>query len=355
MVDAADQPAGAGLAWSEDVGQASWIGARLAPFGSGVVSSVVPGGFPAYARVLHPAEDPYIGDRVVRWAAVAAWSGMPLRSDSQFHSIALPPVRPASTAPWSGQGPRRGSMYPPDAEVLAELLRPWTTTPDECWFCLWDGYGWDNVQVVFATPIEGDGQPEPPGESRDRVPDPIPAAVRQGPRVQLPNRDYLLYRGPVEAAVATVGLASDEQTPNLWWPEDRAWCVATEIDLPWTYVGGHSGLIDRLVSNDRIEALPVGPEDSMAGIEDWVARWAAQATTDLLASGAAVITTSRGAMRAWLTRPAGRASGMLRTQSEGDNGVTGSTERRLHGRGEQELRDEVRSSLSWDIIGLVES
>jgi hypothetical protein len=26
--------------------------------------------------------------------------------------------------------------------------------------------------------------------------------------------------------------------PNPWWPEDRAWCVATEIDLPYTYVGG---------------------------------------------------------------------------------------------------------------------
>jgi hypothetical protein len=353
-VGAADQPARAGLAWSDDVGQADWIGTRLAPFGSGVVASVVPGGFAAYARVLHPAEDPYTGDRLVRWAAVAAWSGLPLRSDSQFHSVALPPDRPVFPAPWSGQGPRRGSMYPPDAEVLAELLRPWTTTPDQCWFCVWDGYGWDNVRVVTATRMDVAGQPGPPREARGKLPDPIRAAVRQGPRVRLPARDYLLYRGPVEAAVATVGLAGDQQTANLWWPEDRAWCVATEIDLPSTYVGGQAGLIERLVSDDRIEALPAGPEDNVARVEDWVVRWAAQATTDLLATGAAVITTSRGSMRAWLVWPAEHASGRLRTHWEGDNGVTGSGDRRLHARSEQELRDEVRSSLTWEIIGLVE-
>jgi hypothetical protein len=35
--------------------------------------------------------------------------------------------------------------------------------------------------------------------------DPVPADVRGGTRVELPNRDYLLHCGPVEAALATVG------------------------------------------------------------------------------------------------------------------------------------------------------
>src|SRR5258708_9528872 len=34
-----------------------------------------------------------------------------------------------SEAPWSGQGPREGSLYLPDAEALAGLARAWTTTP----------------------------------------------------------------------------------------------------------------------------------------------------------------------------------------------------------------------------------
>ncbi len=73
----------------------------------------------------------------------AAWSGMPLRADAQFHSVALPPVRPDGDAPGSGMCPETGSLYPPDAEVLAGIVREWTTTPERCWFCVWDGYGWD--------------------------------------------------------------------------------------------------------------------------------------------------------------------------------------------------------------------
>ena len=33
-------------------------------------------------------------------------------------------------------------------------------------------------------------------------------------------------------------------SPSIWWPEDRAWCVATDIDLFDTYVGG-SGRVHR--------------------------------------------------------------------------------------------------------------
>jgi hypothetical protein len=340
--EAAGLNAGPGPDWSQDVGQADWIGPRLAPFDSHVVTSVVPGGFPAYARILHPAEDPVTGDRLVRWAAVAAWSGLPLGRAAQFHSVALPPERPAAPAPWSGQGPRAGSLYLPDAAVLADWLRAWTGTPDECWFCVWDGHGWDHT-VRFTQA----------GGPSLAVPDPVAAAIRAGARVRLPHRDYLLYSGPVEAAVATAAVAGDGQTANLWWPRDRAWCAATEIDLPWTYVGGPTGLIEGLAADPRIEALPAGPQDSVAGAADWVTRWAEQAAADLLAAGRATITTSRGTVRAWLTRPAGGADGQLRTQHAGDNGVSGGGSRVLHARGEAELQAEVARYLSWEVVGLV--
>ena len=58
--------------------EAAWVAERLGDFGAGV-TSVVPGGFAAYARILHPAEVPRNGyGRLVRWAEVASWSGMPL-------------------------------------------------------------------------------------------------------------------------------------------------------------------------------------------------------------------------------------------------------------------------------------
>ena len=89
--------------------QADWIGPRLTPWDdSYAATAVVPAGFAAYARVLHPAgtDD---GDRPVRWAEVAAWSGLPLRPDAEFHSVALPPADPGGPPPDHGQGPREAA------------------------------------------------------------------------------------------------------------------------------------------------------------------------------------------------------------------------------------------------------
>ncbi len=335
-------------AWSDQIGQASWIGERLAPFGS-VVTSVVPSGFEAYARVLHPAQEPlHDGGRAVRWAEVAAWSGLPLRPGSQFHSIALPRVRPRGEAPWIGQGPDQGSLYPPDAVILAGILRHWTTTPQQCWFCVWDGYGWDRTVYLF---ISDGASAVKPGSGRR--PDPVPAHVRDGRRVELPYRDYLLYRGPVEAALATVGLGVGHQVANLWWPQDRAWFVASEIDLAWTYVGGPAGLIGQLLADTRIEALPAAPDDELAGIEAWVTARAEQAAGQLLASGQATVTTSRGTLRASLKRPGRLTSGTLVVQRTGDNGDTGSSSTRLSQQPEPDLREEISHRLALGIIELV--
>ena len=51
------------------------------------------------------------------------------------------------------------------------------------------------------------------------------------------------------------------QSPNIWWPDDRAWCVATEIDLQSTYVGGPVACIRAILDNPNLEAYPVNPED----------------------------------------------------------------------------------------------
>ena len=45
-------------------------------------------------------------------------------------------------------------------------------------------------------------------------------------------------------------------SPNIWWPEDRAWCVATDIDLFDTYVGGSRECIEAVLGNPDLEALP---------------------------------------------------------------------------------------------------
>ena len=60
------------------------------------------------------------------------------------------------------------------------------------------------------------------------------------------------------AATAATALCEPfDQTPTLWWPATHSWCVASEIDFHSTYVGGPRGLVDRLVDDERIEALEV--------------------------------------------------------------------------------------------------
>jgi len=152
---------------------------------------------------------------------------------------------------------------------------------------------------------------------------------------------------------ATVPLTQSEQTPNLWWPTDRAWCVATEIDLTWTYVGGASAMIECLFTDEWIEAVSAEPGDPLTRVEDWVVRWADEALNELWDSGEATISTSRGTVNAWLKRPGRRRSGMLLTESAGDNGVRGSSRTPLGPRKEEDLREQVASHLIGTVIGLV--
>jgi hypothetical protein len=77
----------------------------------------------------------------------------------------------------------------------------------------------------------------------------------------------LLGRGPIGVARdldrqplghdswQTLGL-----TPQLWWPEDRAWVVATEIDFDSTIIAATNAGAEALLDCDGVEALLVPSE-----------------------------------------------------------------------------------------------
>lgn len=226
-----------------------------------------------------------------------------------------------------------------------DILATHTSTPERCWFCVWEGYGWDNASCLSARASPG----KPP-----RVADPVPAWVRAGPRVRLPGRDYLLYAGVVDDALAFVG--SQHQTPNLWWPADRSWCVATEIDLAWTYVGGSAELVRRLESDARIEALPASPGDSLwYRLDDWLISLINEAVERLLRAGTATIETSQGTVQATLRRPRrwGRR-GSLQITRVGRNGSSnGGGWTRLGAGDDERLQATLSSTLTAAVVGLV--
>ncbi|WP_143712042.1 hypothetical protein [Acidimicrobium ferrooxidans] len=324
--------------WVSPNGDWDWIAGRLGPFGGGSITSVVPAGFGAYARILHPVEEPEADGRLVRWSDVARWAGTTLRPDAQFHSIAFPRVRPEAPAPWRSQGPARGRLARPDADALARLLREHTSTPEDCCFGLWDGYGFGGMLLAA------------PGAVPEPLPDPIPAAVREGPRLHLPERDYLCYVGPVEAISATRGLGR-YQTANLAWPRDRAWFVASEIDLPWTYVAGSAALIDALLAEVHLEALPAVPTDPVVRVEPWVVDLVGRAAVELKEAGHVAIETTMGTVEAWLEHSRRGRSAAIRIESVCDDGTHGSHWMALR---EHQDPDVIRSVLEDAVVGLVE-
>ncbi len=93
-----------------------------------------------------------------------------------------------------------------------------------------------------------------------------------GPRLRLPGRDYLLFTGTLPAAASMGWHAAPEcfvpQSPNLFWPHDRSWCVATEIDLDSTVVAGTNELVRAVLAAPGLEAWPVAADDSLSSDSD---------------------------------------------------------------------------------------
>jgi hypothetical protein len=215
---------GAGFGWLRDVSPAAWIGPRLHPFAQDI-GSVIPQGFAGYARLFHPVE--LEGSRRERWSDVAARNGRIVHAEMQFHMIAAPRGQTPSVDYNRANQPRMGTLRVEELRILVEHLRRETTTPDVCWFAMWEGFGGLDDE-----------------------------AIRE--RVELPHRNYLLYGGAIDRALESrMEPFPFDQSPSLWWPEDRTWFVATEIDFDSTFVGGDDGLIAALISDKRLEALPI--------------------------------------------------------------------------------------------------
>lgn len=272
---------------AESAEPARWLVKRLTTFGADVLS-IVPSGFEAYARVFHPASRAtHTADggasstaAPLRWAEVAALTGRTAHRAMQWPSIkGVNPTLYDYAKLRAGdvviEGPEEGSLLLEVARALWPILEPHTDTRNECFFAIWEGFGC------------------------------LPRTVLDAPAFEIPARKFHLFTGPLEAIKGTfctadseeavsmgtfvayhreeVGLEESEfdeaqekladllasqepsyQSANLWWPEDRAWCVATEIDFNTTYIAGTQGLVDALLVCEELEVYQVEPTDGVA-------------------------------------------------------------------------------------------
>ena len=93
-------PGDAHLLRSGDLVQAAWIQERVGDPGTGL-GSIIPTGFPAYVRVLHPAEGPWPEQfRPVRWAEVAERAGVTMHASIDFDELAAALDRGAGSERW---------------------------------------------------------------------------------------------------------------------------------------------------------------------------------------------------------------------------------------------------------------
>jgi hypothetical protein len=175
---------------STRVSEADWYGAALV--GWGTVGSVIPRGYAAYARILHPATGP--GDERLRWSDVAHACGTVMHPLAQFAALA---------GRWEHDD--RGEGRPADHPLEGCLDLP-------------------QLRLAIASA-------EAPS---------VPAS-----REDAEETDQI-------------------RSPSQWWPQDRAWCVASEIDFDSTLVAGSLDLVTELVAHAGIEAFQVAPDDDLS-------------------------------------------------------------------------------------------
>jgi hypothetical protein len=248
------------LEYVDDLTPAKWIAERLHPFAQDA-GSIIPPGFDAYARIFHPAMRRVGETQVpVTWREIADSNLRVHHPEMQFGSLVAlvgTPTRYLDRQPQPGlfdSWPRIGTLPLDVARLLVDILRGHTATPERCWFAAWTGRGSldDGSQIML-------------GGTKGR-PQPVPADLyREKPKghgtFNLPHREYDLARGSLDDAL--YGVKWDYQSASIWWPDDRTWCVATEVDFDWTYVGGSNACIAAVLADPNLEVLPARLSDGV--------------------------------------------------------------------------------------------
>lgn len=316
------------MEWTADVAAGDWIRQRLddGPGWAGTMHGVVPRGFEAYARIFHPASRdrpvglawpplpyarherewsaflearPEIDDERVSWAETARSFGTTMHVLAQWQGIVGArhgegEDGPRDAAGWRYADPQPGLLEADLVAAVAETLAAHTSTPDEGFVAVWDGWGgvvggmgYGPSRVLYAS-SDGSGSPDPRHEeflghaARDTLndvfrkptwqPGILSDEISRGARLGLPNRDHVLFRGGAseladpawvlrapwrDTAPVGQGFAPRAESPSLVWPDDHAWVLVTEVDYDSTIVTGSPELVRELCADPRLEALPI--------------------------------------------------------------------------------------------------
>jgi hypothetical protein len=253
----------------------SWV--LAATHGFTQVRSFVPDVFEAYARIFHPAmreaeerdlplrnsgesktgipvyaRDYGLQWCEVRWGEIAHANGKVAHPAMQWPSLVGGcDLSDDGTQPglWE-RAPQSSSLPLRHTRALCETLGAFTRTPERCWCAVWEGYG-DMVGLRNVSTL---------------------------PRLEMLHRSMIVACGPLGAVPeksfvegftgASQGISDGEsvegyRSPSLWWPDDRTWCAATDVDMQETYIGASTACVERLLADRRLEIMRVSADQDI--------------------------------------------------------------------------------------------
>ncbi|MBE7955059.1 hypothetical protein ILP86_12090 [Microbacterium sp. R1] len=307
------------MEWMSNPSAGAWLRERLdADYET--MHGTVPRGFPAYARIFHPAiarslrgrtiptADELVRmpepaqralmaefvDEPVSWAQTAAVFGTVLHPLAQWQRIVRTPPEEdwgARIAPDGREftAPMEGELDPHLLATIAAHLVDHTKTPDSGFAALWEGrggllgfFGITPSRSFLAFSDDPNHQAMLDRSARDPFNNVfrrptwqegiLSREISEGPRFALPGRDHVLFSAPPRAfadpewvlqvpwrdrPAEEHGFPPSAQSPSLLWPEDRSWVMVSEVDFDSRIVAGSPALVEALCADERLEALPI--------------------------------------------------------------------------------------------------
>lgn len=264
----------------------------------GRVGGVVGVGFAAYARILHPVAarrvdlstaDEWGACAVLeearwRWSVVARRQGLTMHPLVQWNRLADLHQGVDFDDGWQVGQSQEGFFDLGLLAGLTEHLMRASSTPQDLLAGIWNGWGelTGSGSVLYA--IEGSrlrawltrrqALREAERQQQESLRPEIRAAAEHGPHLEWPGREMILcatscdeMRDPSWAEGAGLGIHPDfppSISPQLLWPVDHSWVVASEIDWDSTIVAGSRSLVDAVLADGRFEAFEVDEDSDLS-------------------------------------------------------------------------------------------
>lgn len=277
-----------------DTSRGDWLIERAGTWAT--VGGVAATGFEAYARILHPVqawqEDLTVSDEWGQhptlletrwgWAEVARRNGRTMHPLVQWFSLTDDEERRDFDDGWHVGQSVDGRLAVDLLAALARMLHGHTSTPDEITAGIWHGWGElhpesgallllgsDDITPNERARIEREWR----AERRRSVARDVRELIESGPQFDWPGREMLLLETSLHELSdiewpARAGLAG--VVPQMLWPADNRWVVASEIDWDSTIVAGSRALIDAIVAFDSGEAFEVDEQSDLTGDGDTI-------------------------------------------------------------------------------------